>query len=604
MIPPQEFIKKIKPFSFLTEEELGILMSGLEVELFKKDKVIFRKGDARKYVYIVFSGLVGLFDEEAVDYISKGEVFGIIAADAYPYLLTARAMEDTVCYLVRAGKFREVVIRNERFSSFFTTFISRRFRSFKSIASDKTMSQESAVVLDVEKVIYRRPVTCKSHETVGNAAAEMDKIRVSSIVVVDEDFRPVGILTHKDLGTVLIKGDRSSLVSEFMSTPVKAISSRTTIFEAFTRMTDLGIDHLVVVSEEKLLGVITRKDILIHLQPSFSIFSLYRKITRVRSIEKLKVIFESVQMSVAKIAMTGPNFFDLSKMISSVNDALIGKVIEVVGKDHSNGEYVWVHMGSSGRREEVIATDQDNAIIHRGGDLSAFAADVCGALESLGIPTCPGRYMASNAKWNQSAGVWRDYFADWFAHPIADHVRYLSVFLDLRPVCGNPDIYREVIDSLRLRVTKEAIEFLVYDAIEIQVPLGLFGILGSPRGIDIKMYGIYPIVNGTRVLAVHEGYYEITNTRERLEALNRDGVISDALYNDLLESFGFLQDLRLKHHARSVLGGKKSDNLINSKQLSRVDLLILKESFKVVASFQKFLMEKFGVKRISAVREL
>ncbi len=606
MIPPQEFIKKIKPFTFLSRDELNILMSGLEVELFKKGSVIYKRGEPRKFVYIVFSGLVGLFDDEAVDYIAKGEVFGIIASDGSPYLLTARAIEDTVCYMAPVERFREVVVRNERFSSFFTTFISRQFRSFKSIASDRTMIQESAVVLDVEKVIYRRPVTCAPGESVGNAASEMDRAKVNSIIVVDDDFKPVGILTHTDLRTVLIKGDRTSLVSDFMTSPVESIPSKTTVVEAFAKMTDLGLDHLVVLREDRLLGVITRKDILRHLQPSFSIFSLYRKINRARSIEKLKVIYESVRMSVAKITMTGPNFFDLSKMISSVYDALTGKVVQIIADELSCKDFVWVQMGSSGRREEVIATDQDNAIIHKGNDagLSGFAEAVCGALADIGIPKCPGGYMASRPEWNRSVSDWRDRFREWFADPVPNHVRYLSVFLDMRPVYGDAAIYREMLEAVRQSVSRKAVTLLVYDAIEIQAPLGLFGIIGLPRGLDVKMVGIYPIVNGARVLALDAGILDVTNTKERLEALNREGVIGETLFHDLLESYGFLQDLRLRHHAASVLAGKKTDNIINTKQLPKVDLLILKESLKVTAAFQKFLMDKYKVTRPPMVREL
>ena len=93
MIPPKEFIKKIRPFSFLSEDETNILISGLEVKLFQKNKLIFKKGDDRKYVYIIFSGLVGLFDDEiAVDYISKGEIFGFLGANGAGKTTTMKAI--------------------------------------------------------------------------------------------------------------------------------------------------------------------------------------------------------------------------------------------------------------------------------------------------------------------------------------------------------------------------------------------------------------------------------------------------------------------------------------------------------------------------------
>lgn len=105
MIPPREFIRKIKPFSFLDEQELDIILSGLEVELYAKGKEIYRKGEPHFHVYVVYSGLVGLMDEETtVDCLSRGEVFGVISLLDYPYILTARALEDTVCYLIATDR--------------------------------------------------------------------------------------------------------------------------------------------------------------------------------------------------------------------------------------------------------------------------------------------------------------------------------------------------------------------------------------------------------------------------------------------------------------------------------------------------------------------
>jgi len=604
MIPPKEFIRKVRPFSFLTEDELDILISGLEVELFKKDRIIFSRGEDRKNIYIVYSGLVCLLDEEAVDYLSRGEVIGLTASDSNTFLFSAKALEDTVCYLISMDRYKKVLASNTSFAAFFDAMITKRFRSLKSTLADDKILQESALVIDIERVIYRKPVVCRPRTMVRDAAAHMDAENVSSVVAVDDNFKPVGILTHKDLRKVLISGGGFSRVSEFMSCPVKTISSNATIFEAFANLTEMGIDHLVAMKDERLLGVITRKDIQIHLEPSLSIFSLYRKVVNAKSIEALKTIFDSIRISVAKIALAGPDFFDLTKMISSVHDAVVTKVIEILKDKYPAGEFVWVNMGSSGRKEEIIATDQDNAIIYRAGRPSDFAEAVCKSLDTVGIPKCLGNYMASNEMWNQSTLVWKDYFNYWFTDPIPIHVRYLSVFLDMRPLYGDTGIYREVMESIRNAVTEEAIRSLVSDAVDTEIPLGLFGIRGLRKGLDIKMYGIYPIVNGARALALHSGFYELTNTRERLGRLSREGIIEETMYHDLLESYGFLQDLRLRHHARSILRGSSIDNLINTREISRLDLLILKESLKVVASFRKFLMKKFDVSQPFVLREL
>ncbi len=592
MIPAREFIRKIRPFSFLAEDDLDIIMSGLEVELFEKGKIIYKKGQTSEYVYVIFSGLVGLYDDEAaVDYLTRGEIFGIIS------LLTARAIEDTVCYAVAYRQFKAISDANERFASFFSTLLNRRFRSFKTVASDKKILEEASFVLEVERILYKKPVVCNPVLTIAGAASEMDKNSVSSIVIVDKDSKPTGILTHKDLRKVLIRGDRLAPVTEFMSSPVQTIDVRATVFDAYTKMINIGIDHLVVTKEGKVFGVITRKDIQLHLEPSFSIVRLFRKIHGAASIDELKAVFDGLRISVSKIAMTGPNFFDLTKMLRSVHDALVSKVIEILAGAQAPVQFLWIHMGSSGRKEEIIATDQDNAVLYEGEDPAAVVNKINESLANIGIPKCPGNYMASNSMWNRPLPVWKEYFAQWFSDPIPDHLRYLSVFLDMRPIYGETALYDNLLESIRPVVKAEAIKLMAEDAIEIKPPLGIFGIVGLHHGVDLKTYGVYPIVNGARVLAIDSGIWGITNTKERLEALRANGTISSEMCHDLIESYGFLQDLRLRHHARAILNQSPTNNTVTAKELSQIDLLILKESLKIVSEFQKFLMKKYDVSR-------
>jgi CBS domain-containing protein len=606
MIPPKEFIRKIKPFSFLSSEELDIIVSSMEVNLFNKGETIFKKGHESEYIYIVFSGLIGLYDDEsAIDYLSRGEIFGIMSVYGSKSNFYAIAMEESVCYATEIASFRIVFDKNKRFSDFFTTFLERRFRAFKTIASDRKIAEEASFVIEIQRILYKEPVVCKANDTVEFAASQMDRSAVSSVVIIDHLRKPIGILTHKDLRKVIIHGSKSDPVSSYMSSPVTTTSASATIFDAFTAMVDAGIDHLVVTTRgDQICGVVTRKDIQIHLEPSFSIVKLYRKVSKAATIGELATLFRTLRLSVAKIVLGGAGFYDLTKMLCSVHDAVVVKAIQILSKGAGESGFAWIHMGSSGRKEEIIATDQDNALIRSGGEGEPCAAAVTEALEKIGLPLCPGDYMASNDKWNQVLAVWVDYFKRWFSDPIPDHIRYLSVFLDMRPVWGNSSLHTQLLTHVKTMVTPEALTLLAQDAIDLEPPLGMFGIVGLHRGLDLKNYGIYPIVNGTRVLAVDNGLFETTNTRERLEALRDQGVLSDAMCHELIESYGFIQDLRLRRHARAVLAESKPSNRISARDLSKVDLLLLKESLKIVLSFQRFLMKKYDVQRVVLYSQL
>lgn len=598
MIPPKEFMKKISPFSFLSDEEMSLLMSDLEVDLYPKGKVIFEKGRQRTHVYMIYSGLVGLFDGETpLDYFSRGEVFGALSFQGERHLLTARAVEETVCYLISSTSFREVMDLNERFSTFFASFMGRKLRSFRSMAKDKRLFREATLLLSIDGMVSRDPVTCREGATVYEAVARMDREQVSSIVVTDEQGHALGILTQADLRRVILHGSRDDRVAAFMSRPVVTIAAGATIFDALTQLARTGIKYLVLVRNHQVVGVLTRRDVEVHLEPATSVFALHRGILKATSLEQLGILFSRIHHAIAMLALLELNFYDISRLVTAVHDRIVAKVIELAGGQARLEEAVWIHMGSSGRKEQIIAADQDNGLITASDQATPWAKAVTETLHRMGMPRCPGGYMASNPMWCQTLAGWEESFASWFENPEPNHVRYLTVFLDSRPVHGNFKLYRQLMETVRARVSSKAIRLMASDAVQIEPPLGMFGIISRHKEVDLKTYGIYPIVNGVRVLAVEEGLVEVTSTKDRLDALLAGGAVESTLHNDLMEAFGVIQDLRLRQQARAILNHSKPDSKIRSRELPPVDLLVLKESLKVIASFQKMLMNKYNVAR-------
>jgi CBS domain-containing protein len=598
MIPPKELMRKISPFSFLSEEEMSTLMSGLEVDLYPKGTVIFEKGRQRNHVYMIYSGLVGLFDGETpLDYFSRGEVFGALSLQGERYLLTARAIEETVCYLIPASSFREVLKHNERFSTFFTSFMGRKLRSFRSMAKDKRLFKEATLLLGIDGMVARDPVTCREEATIHEAVSRMEREQVSSIVITNEQHHALGILTQADLRRVILHGSREDRVTAFMSRPVVTIPASATVFDALTQLARTGMKYLVLVRDHQVAGVLTRRDVEVHLEPATSVFALHRGILKATSLEQLGILFARIHGAIAMLALLELNFYDISRLITAVHDRVVARVIELAGGRTRMKDAVWIHMGSSGRKEQIIAADQDNALITAAPETAQWAEAVTDALHRMGMPRCPGGYMASNPMWSQPLSAWEEHFITWFQNPEPNHVRYLTVFLDSRPVHGCFDLYQKLMGTVKCNIKSRAIQLLASDAVQIEPPLGMFGLISRHKEVDLKTYGIYPIVNGVRVLAVDQGMVEVTSTKERLDALLAGGTIEATLHNDLLEAFGVIQDLRLRQHARAVLNQARADSRIRSRELPPVDLLVLKESLKVVASFQKMLMKKYNVAR-------
>ena len=598
MLPPKEFLRKIKPFSLLRDEELEKIVGKLEVEAFEEGEEIIKGGKSGDYVYFVYSGVVGIYENgKLVDRFSRGEIFGL----THNPQRVAVAEEDTICYLIKKDVFTEIMEKNKLFSDFFKSFEEKRFSRIPDLFREEEIT-DRLFLTRVGDLITKKPVVCSPYTSIRDAAVKMELNNVGSIVVVDDNLRPLGILTSKDFRTFIIYGkSHEEKVSAYMTSPVVAVDHSTPVFEAHLELLKRGINHLVVTDDGKVKGVITANDILTLFEPTTSLIVLYRRLKKANNLEEIKITFKNLSKSISALVTRGMHFYDLSNLLTEIYDYMVVKVIELEREKFESEkgklpDFAWIHMGSSARKEQVMATDQDNAIIHEGdgGELLLFAERVNTALDYVGIPKCKGGYMAMN--WCKSVEEWKNVFSEWFDRLTPENIRLLSVFLDLRVIYGNEKLYRELIEHIKLEHTPQSLRYLANDATITEPPLGLFGLRMKSK-IDLKMNGIYPIVNGTRVLALENGFLEITNTRERLEKLRSSGIMDAELAESLKETYEFLQDLRLKMQAKEIVEGKKADNIIKVSEMDRLDAFVLKEGFKVIKRFQNFLKGHYGIER-------
>ncbi len=598
MLPPKEFLKKIKPFSLLRDEELERVVGSLEVEAYEEGEEIIKKGEKSDYVYLVYSGVVGVYENgELIDRCSRGEVFGITQNPER----VAVAEEDTVCYLIKRETFEEIMEKNKTFFEFFRSFEEKRFSRIPDLFKEKEIT-DRLFFTRAGDLITKKPVVCSPYTSIRDAAIKMEFNGVGSIVVVDENMKPLGILTSKDFRTFIIHGkSHEEKVSAYMTSPVVSVDASKPVFEAHLELLKRGINHLVVTENGRVKGVITANDILTLFEPTTSLIVLYRKLKKSRSVEEIKTTFSNLTRSISSLVLRGMHFYDLSNLLTEIYDYLVVRVIEIEKErfEREHGKlpnFAWIHMGSSARKEQVMATDQDNAIIHEGDGeiLRKFGERVNETLDFVGIPKCEGGYMASN--WCRSVEAWKSTFSEWFTSLTPDNIRLLSVFLDMRVIYGDEKLYFEVMEHIKQKHTAQSLRFLAHDATIAEPPLGLFG-MRMRKEIDLKMNGIYPIVNGLRVLALENGFLEITNTRERLERLSELNLMDAELVESLRETYEFLQDLRLKLQAKEITGGKKADNIVRISEIEKLDAFVLKEGFKVIKKFQNFLKGHYNIER-------
>jgi len=594
VFPPRDFISKVFPFEHLREEELDYVVKNLKSEAFEEGEKIFDEGEDPEKIYIVFSGSVGLYEGgDLVREVREGDVI-------YPSFeegkkCSAIAHKETICFTIPLEVFVNLLNKNEMFRESFKCLKERHFRKLLG----EPLYLERLLYSNLKGLIVKEAVVCPPSISIREAVKKMITSGVGSIVVVDENRKPMGILTSADLRRIIAQGvNPDEKVSSYMSKPPITMDSEKPVYEAYIELTRRGIDHLIITENDQVVGVITSKDLLSYLEPSSSIMVQTRKILKSRTIEELTRIYQRIKKTVADLVLRHAHFYDVSLMISESYDHIMRKIIELVREDfeRENGKlpnFVWVVMGSAGRKEEIIATDQDNAIISdvESELLIQFAKRVNDSLEKIGIPKCRGGFMASNPRWNKDIESWKSYFRKWFRDLEPEDVRNLTIFLDMRPVYGHVKLYKELFEYALSIKSFQVLRALAYDAL----------ILGPPsrferkRTLDLKKSCIYPIINSVRVLAL-EVNVEATNTRERIEDLLKLGVLDHKMASSILDSYEFIQDLRLRAQVNSFITGKDLSNELNIDELNRIESAAFWESLRVIKELQEFLRWKYNVR--------
>ena len=481
----------------------------------------------------------------------------------------------------------------------------------------------SLFVRNARDLIKGPPVTCAPATPVSEAARLMTARGIGSVVVADSAGAPIGIVTDRDLRSrVVARGlPGNTPVTAIMSSPLQSVGPAVRAFEALLEMTRGGFHHLGVVEEGRLIGVVSSHDML-GLRTAHPV-GLAREIEIAESLDALAAVAPRLQSVVSWLAGMGVEAVEIGRILAELNDRLVRRALALVetalereGAGHPPVAYSWLAVGSEGRREQTLRTDQDNGLVYadpvpdRAGDAEAyftrFSEAAGAALDRLGFPPCPGGFMASNPRWRRSLSSWLGEFAEWMHSPEPQRLLFASLYCDLRPVAGDEGPARELSGWVCEHAPSAVLflRFMAREALERRPPLGLLGgfaVLrsGPHRGrLDIKAGAIFPFTHALRVYALSFGVPE-TNTLDRLAAVEARGAIAVEEVRDLRQAFEVVLRLRLAHQLEQLDAGLEPDNWIDPAQLGKSDRILLKEAFKTVGWLQRMLEDRFQTNLVS-----
>jgi CBS domain-containing protein len=271
--------------------------------------------------------------------------------------------------------------------------------------------------------------------------------------------------------------------------------------------------------------------------------------------------------------------------------------------------FAFVVLGSEGRGEQTLLTDQDNAIVY--GDelgpdeirqIEDFSQVLIDSLVAIGVPPCSGGIMANNKEWRRSLGKWTDQLDRWIQAPTPNHVLSCGTFVDIRTIYGDPSFEQELKTQLYQHVQRDKLFLMrmVENTLRFVPPIGWFGkIKGEKDGehsgmLEIKKAGIFALSEGVKALAIQAGKLE-GSTHQRVEALVRDKVVNKKMAATIAESFDFLVLMRLRGQVEAVREGRKPDNYIQIERLNMMELGRLQIALKGVGKFQEFIKGHFNL---------
>jgi CBS domain-containing protein len=614
------------PFSAMREEHLDRIVRASTLTYFAPGEAILEPDTQRPaHCWVIRQGTVhgerpharAGMPGEALFELSAGEMFPLGALIAGRGVTSIyRAVEDTFCLVFPVAVFDTLLEDSSAFQDFCTRRLAHlldvsRAQLQASYAATLTGRQDLATPL--AGLLRRAPIFCAPDTALADALQTMEDHRIGSLPIVDADARPLGVFTRQDVigRIVLPQRPLRSPIRDVMSAPAITLPADATAADAALMMAQRGIRHLVVADRDgRVAGVVSERD-LFSLQ-RLSARDLASAIGHAPDIAALVHCAADVRALSHALVAQGVAAGTLTQMIASLNDRVAARILDLVAPAHDlTGLAVcWLGLGSEGRGEQTIATDQDNGLIFDAGDASApaeairarllpFAQEANEALDRCGYPLCKGGVMAMNPRWCASLDEWRAAFAGWIERGDPQSLLAAAIFFDFRPVWGATGLASALRAEVaaRARANARFLKQMSDNALRNRPPLNWRGELrGDARAsgaeaIDLKLNGSVPFVDAARILALAAGV-TATGTVARLHDVGATlGIAVDeiAAWRD---AFEFVQLLRLREQHRRAEDGAAAPaddnpNAAPLASLSELDRRILKEALRQVRKIQQ-----------------
>ena len=602
-------LQRHEPFSRLGQTTLQALLAGVRESYHAPGEVILGpESGAVQHLRWVRSGVVrGSGSGGQVFEIESGELFPV-GAVLSERAVTSRyaAVDDVFCLELDAAAVRQAASGDPVLAD----FLQRRMHHLLALSVQAVQAAMASQVLaeqsfeaPLSTLLGRAPVVIGPEDAIVQGLQRMHGQGVGSVVVVDAEDRPLGILTRHDLLDRLVLSEpaldlRRTPMRAVMSAPVRTLDVHDRVHDAVLAMSRHGIRHVPLTRQGRLVGVVSERD-LFSLQRQ-SLGSLGSALRSAPDVQALTRLAPQLPAFARRLQAQGVAAQTLTALVSHLNDLLCDRLVHLQASAHRLDlqRACWVAFGSEGRGEQTVATDQDNGLVLDDGidapELErwrAFGSSVNEALDACGFPLCKGGIMAGQERCCLRQRDWLARFEQWMGRGEPEDLLEASIFFDVRPIAGAAALAA----PLRQAITSGAgrhprfLRLLAENSLRLKPSLAWHGGLETQaqdgrRWIDLKMHGTAVFVDAARLLALATGLQALA-TRERLVQAGTALGVPAHEHEGWASAFEVLQMLRLRVQVQAAAG--QPTNRLDVDSLDDIDRQLLKEAMKAGARLQQ-----------------
>ena len=630
-----DFLKVYPPFDNLTFQELSEIATSIRVVNLEKHKTLFQINDVlHDSFYVVASGVINLSvisdaEETLLNKCHEGDIFGLRPFFAKNnYMMTAKAREESIVYAIPIATFRPFVANNALVLNFLLESFATNTRNSKDkenlrgklISDNVFYSDQQSEIQYFQSLSYNNSPLTATKKSVIKDIAQLMTEEVKNNVIICENSFPIGIVTDRDMCTKIATGRFSitDTIDKIMSAPVVTVAENVSLAEAQLLMLKHSVTHLCVTldgtTNSAVKGIITEHDLIIAQASNPGV--LIKEIKRSQAAKDLKQIRDKMADLVQNSIHKNIPLTHVTNIASDINLAVIKRAVELSILDLGSppARFAWLSIGSQGRKEQLLLTDQDSILIfedvapEKYRDVKDYflklARRTTDTLEKVGYPLCPNGHMGSNMLWCKSLTDWTKQYNSWINTPGENSNDISSIFFDYEIVFGEPKIEEAIENVIFNNIKNNALffDFLGNDALRKNSPLSFFKkfIVEEEDGpnknkFDIKTRALMPLIDGARLFALHYNIKGVNNTYLRFKQLSITDPKNAEIYLNCAEAFLILSKFR------TIEGLKNDDNgqFINLEEMTKIDKEKLKNALAPMKELEELIKNKFQLTQFS-----